>query len=229
MYQSDVYERVYFQDDYKQQFEALRSRYHDRTQNALKKRAVNHNPVPNATTIVYLHDEPDGGVRISTGDFVEFFNNRYGGKNRIGAARDALANAVQKAEKSDEIKRVRTEKARRGGSSSLSCSVRFSRCHMVFVNALFALMLMVSVALLGASGVMLERSEADIAALEVKAAEESVVAADMLMSAGESSASDAYFACTGENSVSVFEVSEKEDGFEEILNALAYLWQEQEV
>ena len=102
------YEKIYFNDNYKEQFEALRNRYHTRTQEALQGRKVDHAPVPNATTIVYLNDNGDGDVYVTTGDFVEYFNRRFGGSDRIGAMRRSLFGAARRAELRLESKDHRT-------------------------------------------------------------------------------------------------------------------------
>ncbi|MBE6603430.1 MAG: hypothetical protein E7636_03730 [Ruminococcaceae bacterium] len=226
MNQAQVYDKVYFQDDYKQQFEALRSRYHDRTQKALRGRAVDHTPTSNIAEFYYLHDEPDGGVSLTSGDLVDYFNRRYGGSDRIGAMRQALSNAAKKAEKSCELaKKQRSEKARQGGMA-LNCRMRFSRGHMVLVNMMFAFMLILSVVLLGASGVMLERSEADVAATELQLAQsEQVQAVSSFDDGGEAEgASAAYLACANENVTEVYQVEQKQNGMDAFLRALAYLW-----
>ena len=221
---TEVYDRVYFQDDYKQQFDALRDRYHDRTQKALKKRAVDHAPVPNATTIIYLHDEPDGGVTISSGDFVEYFNSRYGGKDRIGAVRASLANAAEKAEKSQVVKMQRSESAKREGVA-LHCRTRMSRAHNVLVNAVFTLLLMLSIGLLSLSGVMLEHSEAEVMVAQQQANEQQVYEAATFYGDGEESAvSNAYLSCPDKDTTEVFSATEKQSGLDMLRCALQYLW-----
>lgn len=221
MYGAEVYEKVYFQDDYKQQFDALRSRYHDRTQRALGKRAIDRDPVSNISEFYYLHDDRDGGVRLQTGDFVEYFNRRYGGTDRIGAVREALVNAKNKAEKNSGFakKHEKSEK-------SFSCRTALAGRHMVLVNAFFAFMLMLSVLLLGASGVILERSEADIAVIEAELSQsESVETASLYTSGGEGTVSDAYLMRAAENSTAVYHPQKKSGGFEAFCAALAYLFE----
>ena len=166
MYGTEVYDKVYFRDDYQKQFEAFRTRYHGRVQEALAGRKVDAAPMPNATTFIELTELEDGGVTIaSSGDFLEYFNNRYGGRDRIGACRTALANAAQKAEKAPLVSRERTD-AFEGGA--LACRMRFSRGHLFFVNLVFALLLALSLLLLGASGVMLRNSEMALAQAEAE-------------------------------------------------------------
>lgn len=222
MYGAEVYEKVYFQDDYKQQFDALRSRYHDRTQRALGKRKVDRDPVSNISEFYYLHDDPDGGVRLQTGDFVEYFNRRYGGTNRIGAVREALVNAKTKAEKNSGFaKKQESEKRERG----FSCRTALAGRHVVLVNAFFAFMLMLSVLLLGASGVMLRRSEADIAAIELQLAQsESVETASLYTAGGQAPVSDAYLTRVAQNSTAVYQPERTQGGIDALLAALSYLW-----
>ena len=74
----EIYDKEYFHDDYSQQLSEMRDRYRARTQSALKRRATDKNPMPNATTVVMMKDMPDGGVSITTGDFVSYFNEKYG-------------------------------------------------------------------------------------------------------------------------------------------------------
>ena len=226
MYQNEVYDKVYFQDDYRQQFEALRSRYHDRTQKALHERSVDRAPVSNITEFYYLHDEPGGGVSLSSGDLVDYFNHRYGGRDRIGAMRESLENAVQKAQtRGEAAKKQRSEKKLRDGVA-LHCRMRFSRAHMVLVNMMFAFMLVLSIALLGASGVMLERSEADVAAAEMQLIQNEQVEAALLNGDGNAEAtSGAYLSLANENITEIYETQQKQSGMDAFLRALSYLWQ----
>ena len=223
MYQAQVYDKVYFEDDYSKQFQALRSRYHDRTQKALSGRAVDHAPTSNIAEFYYLHDEPHGGVSLTAGDLVDYFNQRYGGSDRIGAVREALANATKKAEKSREVtKKQRSEKTMHA-DTALRCRMRFARGHMVLVNMLFAFMLVLSIALLGTSGIILERSEAEALAAGEVAQSESVES-PMLLEGGESTVSAEYLTLANENTTEVFESTQRENGFEAFLRVLAYLW-----
>ena len=224
MFGTEVYDRVYFQDDYKQQFDALRSRYHDRTQRALSKRAVDHKPVPNATTIIYLHDEPDGGVTISSGDFVEYFNRRYGGKDRIGAMRASLANAEQKAQKSREYVKIQKSERAKSEGGTISCRTRFSRAHTFLAHAAFVLLFVLSVGLLGASGVMLEHSEAELLSETQEAEDARVYETATMYTDVSEGVSDAYLDCPAENETEVFGAKEEKSGLEALRCALEYLW-----
>ena len=101
------YEKIYFNDNYKEQFEALRHKYHARTQEALHGRKIDRAPVPNATTVVYLNDNGDGDSYVTTGDFVEYFNSHFGGSDRLGAMRRSLSGAVHKAQMKKDSKKSR--------------------------------------------------------------------------------------------------------------------------
>ena len=165
------YEKIYFNDNYKEQFEALRNRYHTRTQEALKGRKVDHSPVPNATTIVYLNDNDDGSVYVTTGDFVEYFNRRFGGSDRIGAMRRSLCGAVHKAEM------CRESKDRRGAASVEKHHERRSfqplrsvRSGFSFLHAVLAMVLILSIGILGGTSLLLDRTEAEVMALEEEVA-----------------------------------------------------------
>ena len=224
MYQAQVYDKVYFQDDYSKQFQALRSRYHDRTQRALSTRSVDHNPVSNIAEFYYLNDEPDGGVSLTAGDLVDYFNHRYGGTDRIGAVREALQNATKKAEKSREaVKKNRSEETMHA-DTALRCRMRFARGHMVLVNMLFAFILVMSIALLGASGVILERSAAEVAAVEERLEQNESVETVMLLDGGETPVSGDYLTLTRENTTEIYESTTEESGFDAFVRVLAYLW-----
>ncbi len=224
MYQAQVYDKVYFNDDYSKQFQALRSRYHDRTQRALNGRTVDQNPTSNIAEFYYLNNEPDGGVSLTAGDLVDYFNQRYGGTDRIGAARQAIQNATKKVEKSREAtKKQRSEKTMHA-DNALRCRMRFARGHMVLVNMFFAFILAFSMALLGASGVILERSAAEVAAVEQQLLEVESVETVCLFDGGETAVSSEYLSLSGENTTEVFEKPQEESGFDAFLRVLQYLW-----
>ena len=214
------YEKVYFNDDYSQQFAALRSRFYNRTQDALEGRAVDHAPVSNIESVVLLHDEGDGGVTISEVDFASYFNQRYGNSDRLGAMRASIAHAVRKAEKSGEqAKRLRREKARREGAGILS-HIRSAKRHLVFVHALFALMLMLSLVMLIGSSVLLERTEqqrvslaAEMTALEADTAVEVTHAEEI-----------SYLSLQGEEEAEVYAPAEEEVSMSVLLNAFAKIF-----
>lgn len=203
-----TYEKEYFRDDYSRQFEELRQSYRERTQRALHGRNVDHTPVPNATTVVFLHDDGEGNTEISTGDFVEYFNRCYGGGDRIGAMRASLYAAVQKAEKSNEYaKQMRSEKVRSRRKHGMTDRVRTTGRRRIFSHVVFAAMLLLSLAVLFGSSVILENAEARTASLErqLAARDEAV----MTVSEGQTAV---YLGTVGENTVEICEAEENQDG-----------------
>lgn len=215
-----TFEKVYFKDEYRQQFEELRGQYRERTQRAISGRTVDHNPTPNVDAIVYLHDNGDGGYQITTGDFVSFFNHRYGNNDRLGAMRRSLAVAEQKAEKSNEfIKKQRTAETKERDKSGFAHRVRTAGRRFAFVPAMFVLMLVLSVALLTGSAVVLEDMEREVAELEAQVAvlEQETVENDPL-------ADVTHLTLSGEDAVEIYP-EEKESGISmsALLNALAAL------
>ena len=59
-----TYDEVYFREEYSAEYDALRNRYRSRLQDAMRGRTVDHNPVPNATTVVRLNKDEDGSVTM---------------------------------------------------------------------------------------------------------------------------------------------------------------------
>lgn len=215
-----TYEKVYFQEEYRHQFEELRGQYRERTQRAISGRAIDHNPTPNVEAIVYLHDNGDGGFEITTGDFVKFFNHRYGNNDRLGTMRRSLVLAEQKAEKSNDfMKRQRTAISKEQEKIGFMHRVRTAGRRFAFVPAMFVLMLMLSVTLLAGSSLVLEEMDREVAELEAQV--------DLLEndSSNETPLKDAAeLPLSGEDAVEVYP-AEKEGGISmaALLNALAAL------
>ncbi len=163
-----TYDEVYFREEYSAEYDALRNRYRSRLQDAMRGRTVDHNPVPNATTVVRLNKDEDGGVTIATtGDFVDFFNKKYGGNDRIGAVRKSLEQARVKAmkEKKEEEEETRRAAIQRTAERGFLSKVRTVKRHLIFTHAFFALLFMLSVSLLVCSSMILDRADARVAAL----------------------------------------------------------------
>ena len=154
---AETYEKVFFNDNYKEQFEAFRNHYRARTRKALQGRKVDHDPVPNANEVVFLHDDPNGGTMITTGDFVEYFNRRFGDNDRIGAARRSLANAVRKAENCRDIDKKRAAAIKK--SEQKVFAPRSAKPKFALVHAFFAMVLLFAVCLWGGSTLYLSHSE----------------------------------------------------------------------
>ncbi len=216
----EQYEKVYFNDDYSKQFAALRSQYYNRTQDALEGRAVDHAPVSNIASIVLLHDEGDGGTTVTEMDFATYFNQRYGNSDRLGAMRASIAHAVRKADKSGEqAKRLRREKARREGAGILS-HIRSAKRHLVFVHALFALMLMLSLVMLMGSSVLLDRTEQQRAALATEMTALETGSTESIPDVEELS----YLSLQGEEEAEIYAPAEEEVSMSVLLNAFAKIF-----
>ncbi len=161
---ADTYEKVYFNDSYQKQFEAFRNHYRARTRKALQGRRVDHAPVPNATEVVFLHNDPNGGTLITTGDFVEYFNRRFGDNDRIGAARRSLANAVRKAESCRDIDKKRAAAIKK--SEQKVFAPRSAKPKFAFAHAIFAMLLLLAIGLWGGSTLYLNHSESYVMEVE---------------------------------------------------------------
>ena len=166
----EVYDKEYFTDDYSRQFNDLRNRYHARTQSALKRRAVDTAPMPNATTFVAMEDLSDGGVTITTGDFVRFFNEKYG-HDRIQAAHASIARAQRECELKQARGRVQQEskaqKTWKKASQKRALRPRFS-----FARAVMGMMLILSIALLFGTSLALDQTKEQV--MELQSAVESM-------------------------------------------------------
>jgi hypothetical protein len=221
-----TYEKVYFKDDYSRQFGELREQYHERTQQALKRRAVDEAPVPNATTVVWMNDTPDGGVSITTGDFVAFYNARHG-YDRIGELRRTVEDSVRRTELkrahekkvADMKRKTSSDPARRRKAKKL-ISPRFS-----FAWGVLSLMLVLSVVMFFGTCAVLDTTIKELRALETEVAVLEAVQQDdcgddttNVMSASEEAT------LSGTDSVEVYRPTE-EEGFTvaALLNALASL------
>ncbi len=174
----EVYDKIYIEDNYSRQFGELRDRYYDRTQQALAARSTDEAPVPNATTVVLLSDTPDGGVTITTADFVAFYNERHG-YDRVGEMRRSVAESAHRVEvkrakeKAAYETKMREEKVRKAAQARKPREVfrpRFS-----FVYAAFSAALVCSLLLFFGANAALGESKAELAALERELASAQVV------------------------------------------------------
>ena len=207
MTERTVYVKEYFEENYAEQYAALRDHYHARTRDALQGRKIDTNPVPNATTIVYLHDDGDGGVYVTTGDFVEYFNRRYGDSDRIGAMRRSLANAERKGEKRRAAEERRGNTATREDSrkSRSFQPLRTVRPRFALLNALLVLMLVLSVGILGGTAYLVDDAKTEVALLEEEVAmleaTSGTVLADQYDAPDQSVVETEYPALDGEDAV----------------------------
>lgn len=165
---AETYEKVFFYDNYKDQFEAFRNHYRARTRKALQGRKIDHTPEPNIDAIVFLHDDSDGNTYVTTGDFVEYFNRRFGDNDRIGAARRSLAYAARKAESAPEIDRKRAAAVK--ASEEKPFVTRSAKPKFAFLQTIFAMLLLFAVCLWGGSVLYLNNSESYMMEVEERGA-----------------------------------------------------------
>lgn len=224
-----TYDEVYFREEYSAQYDALRTHYRSRLQDAMRGRTVDHNPVPNATTVVRLNKDEDGGVTIATtGDFVDFFNKKYGNTDRVGAVRRSLEQARIKAmkERKEEDTEARRAAIQRTAEKGFLSKVRTVKRHLIFTHAFFALLFMLSVSLLVCSSMLLDRADARVAALttEVTAlradapAVDETEQGDRMMGFYEDH--EGSISLSDKDSVEFFETGRQGIGMSGLLNAL---------
>lgn len=221
-----TYEPVYFNDVYRKQYEELRKHYRSRMQEAMQGRAIDHNPVPNATTVVHLHENSDGDFTIiTTGDFVDFFNRKYGNNDRIGAVRKSLELARMKADHCKDEQPARREAIQRSAEKGFFARVRTVKRHLILTHALFAMMLVLSVALLFCSSLALSRANERVLTLKN---EVSVLRADAETQTetteeaflGYSAEHASALSMCGENTVEFYETETHSMEMSALLNAL---------
>lgn len=220
----EVYDKIYLKDDYSEQFGALRDRYHDRTQQALKPRSVDEQPMPNATTVVWMKDTPDGGVTISTGDFVAFYNQRHG-YDRVGEARRAIIDSTTRV----ELKRIREKHAAEQASRTAAprkARKSLARLRFSFAYAALSMMLVLSLVMFFGTSAVLGNTVEEMKALESEVATlQSACGEDVVSANTDNTAPVAEIsALDGTDSVEVYHPAE-EEGFTvaALLNALASL------
>ena len=147
-----TYEKVYFDDEYKNQIAELRDQYRNRTQLAISGTASTKKATPNVDSVVFLRDNDDGdGVCVTTGDFIDFFNRRYGNNDRLGAMRRSLALAEQRAGKRNELaKRQKPEgiKEKEKEKPGFVNRVRTAGRRLILVPTVLATILVLTVALI---------------------------------------------------------------------------------
>ena len=224
-----VYDEMYFREEYSEKYNELRNRYRSRVQNAFCGRAVDHSPVPNATTVVHLKKEEDGGVQIATtGDFVDFFNKKYGNGDRVGTVRRSLEQARVRAERKqqeeEEEKAARHAAVQQTAQRGVLPVVRTAKRHLIFTNAFFALLFMLSVSLLVCSSLVLDRANTRVAALSAEVVtlrggeSETAVTTDSIRDFYE--AHEGELSLSERNSVEFFESERQGIEMSALLNAL---------
>ena len=215
----DIYDQIFFEENYSRQM-----RERTRTQESANSRA-NGSDMPNATTVVFMEDTHDGGVTITTGDFVAYFNKQYG-CDRVGNMRRSLA----QAQRNCELKHAREGKVQSESHKKTSTARRSVRPRFSFVKAVFGMMLMLAIGVLVATSLMLKQGEMEvaqlqkeIATLEENAQESSTVSVKMNAPAQEKNDTEAL-SLDGENGVEIYPVEEENFVMSELLNAFGFLW-----
>ena len=211
----DVYDKIFFEENYSRQMRA-------RTQTTESANSrMSASDMPNATTVVFMNDTHDGGVTITTGDFVAYFNKQYG-CDRVGNMRRSLAEAQRNCELKQTRERNAQPKTNRPARRPLR--PRFS-----FVKAVFGMMLVLAIGLLTTTSLMLERGESELSRLkkEVAALEQS--AQDTLLAETEEQIAENVdvetLSLDGENGVTIYPVEEENFVMSELLSAFASLWE----
>ena len=219
----EVYDKVYFTENYSREIGEKRERMMRESANS----RINAADMPNATTVVYMEDTLDGGVTVTTGDFVAFFNKRCG-YDRVGDMRRTLAKAQQNCDlRRAKEQRIAQMKARSSQKNepkqakrqqSRPTFVRFS-----FVKAVFGLMMVLALAILVGTSLMLDQSKAELATLEseVAAMQNEEVASVQVVRATPVSVEYSF---NGEDEVEVFTTQEQPLVMTELLSAFAELW-----
>ena len=220
----DIYDEIYFTENYSREIGEKRARM--MRDSAISRK--NDADMPNATTVVFMEDTPDGGVTITTGDFVAFFNQRCG-YDRVGNMRRTMAQAQQNCElKRAKEKRIaemqaRAEKqeARKKAETRQKRSIfaRFS-----FVKAVFGLMLVLALTILVGTSLMLEQTKTEVAVLESEVAvmQSDVTTPTQTIDATPNAAERSF---NGEDEVEIFPVEDQPFVMSELLSAFAELWQ----
>ncbi|MBE6629377.1 MAG: hypothetical protein E7624_00825 [Ruminococcaceae bacterium] len=214
----DIYDKISIDENYGSE---MQKRSHVWESANSRKNAAD---MPNATTVVFMEDTHDGGVTITTGDFVAFFNRQYG-CDRVGNMRRSLAQAKRNC----ELKEAKEGKARAKSDAkpqAQRASRRPLRPRFSFVKAVFGMMLVLAIGLLVATGLMLEQSHLEVAKLEQEVAvlQESV-SNEVFTQKDASSVVAATTSLDGEDGVEIYPVEEDQFVMAELLNAFASLWE----
>ena len=216
----DVYDEIYFTENYSREIGEKRER--TMRDSAISRK--NGADMPNATTVVLMEDTKDGGVTITTGDFVAFFNNRYG-CDRIGNVRRTLAKAQENCDlKRAKEQRIAEMKAR--GAQKERTQLRERRpqfARFSFVKAVFGLMMVLAISILVGTSLMLEQSKTEVAALKAEVcAMQTEEVAELRVASYAGPVTECSF--DGEDTVEVYPVEDQPFVMSELLSAFADLW-----
>lgn len=209
----DVYDRIFFKENYSAE---LRERSMARES---ANPRVNASDMPNATTVVFMEDTPDGGVTITTGDFVAYFNKRYG-CDRVGNMRRSLANAQRNCELKRAKAQQEDEKVSRKKTSKKEAPARRPlRPRFSFVKAVFGLMMVLAITVLLGTSLLLEQTELEVANLRSEV--EDLQAAKGTQVKMEMNAAPEAYELDGEASVEIYEAEEEPGVMSEIFGAFS--------
>ena len=216
----EVYDEVYFTENYSREIGEKRER--TMRDSAISRK--NGADMPNATTVVFMEDTQDGGVTITTGDFVAFFNSRCG-YDRVGNMRRTMAKAQENCElkraKEQRIAEMKARSAQKTHTQIRERRPRFAR--FSFVKAVFGLMMVLALSILVGTSLMLEQSKTELAALEAEVAVmQTEQTGDLQVMASACAASECSF--DGEDAVEVYPVEDQPFVMTEVLSAFADLW-----
>ena len=212
---NEIYDKIYIHENYGKQFAG--------TRNNVRVQTANCREMPNANTVVLMQDTPDGGVTITTGDFVAYFNQRYG-CDRVGAMRRSVAAAQRRCElRRANDARVKT-KERQEKKQEVKKEVKTKkhfRIGLSFKRVALAMMLVLAIGMLFGSSVLLKNANAEVVALESEVeALQTANGNEALTVSEETVPVQAAFAAS--NSVEIYPVAQ-EEGFaiSALMNALA--------
>lgn len=209
----EVYDKIFYKENYSAE---LRERAMARESANPRVSAAD---MPNATTVVLMEDTSDGGVTITTGDFVAYFNKQHG-CDRVGNMRRMLADA----QRSCELKRMKAqaeEEVRSKKQAPKQKSVRRPlRPRFSFVKAVFGLMLVLAVGVLVATSALLEQTQLELTALQNEVEEMQSTE----LEASATGVEPCAYVLDGEDQVEIYATEEQPPMMAELLSAFSELW-----
>ena len=235
---AEVYEKVYFHENYASAFASLYSEYGERAQELLHQREVDHTPKSNIDSVVFLDGDDEGGYTVGGAEnFIEYYERTFG-QGKIARVRADLARAAKKAEA-----KPRAEKQPKQASARESVGIRFTKPRFTLLQGVFAMMLIFSLVLFGVSGALLKKSHEDMLLAETAITELEEVRADRKNALDEKNktaeidrlASEygfvpredlpvTYLDLGGEDTVEIINAKGEDSGYATLLDALAALF-----
>lgn len=217
----DVYDRIFFKENYSAEMR-------ERAARVSANSRANATDMPNATTVVLMEDTPDGGVTVTTGDFVAYFNKQHG-CDRVGNMRRMLADAQRNC----ELKRAKVQKqaeeearAKKEAAAPRQKSVRHPLLpRFSFVKAVFGLILMLAIGVLVATSALLEQTELEVVALREEIEEmQALQGTEVKMQMNAPAADACAYKLDGEDAVEIYTAEEEPPMMSELLSAFSELW-----